>query len=782
MTHQGAGRAEPARWSGRSLGHYNVGKLIGAGGMGEVYEADDLRLGRRVALKLLPGEVAGDPERLARFTREARALAALNHPGIVTIYSVDESEGEHFFTMELIQGRTLTACIPQEGLPVERLLDLAIPLADALAAAHEQGIVHRDLKPANVMLTSEGRIKVLDFGLAKLVPGPGEVGSASTLDQTAAGAVVGTLSYMAPEQLAGRPVDTRSDLFSLGLVLYEMAAGRHPFAGQSAAAVMLAVMQGTPASLLDLKPGLPADLERLITRCLEKDPGRRPASAAEVSAGLQALRQGLQGSRGGVPAHGAAPVPSIAVLPFADMSPAHDQEYFCDGVAEEIINALAQLEGLRVTARTSSFAFKGKLEDVREIGRRLGVGAVLEGSVRKAGERLRIAVQLIDVADGYHLWSERFDRRADDIFAIQDEISLGVVQRLKVKLLAGEAGILSRRREPTQEAYHLYLKGRYFLYRRRSGDLKRAIEHLEKAIAADPGYANPHQGIAGTYAVLGLWGFLPPHEAFGRAKTAAVQALALDDTLVEAHSLLASILALHEWDWDGAHRHFERVRRLPATGGFGGLGISVYHLLAGRTREGLEEARRAAELEPLSAIIQTQGAAGHVACGDIEVAVQFLEKALELDAGMPVALLWLGFCRAVQGRLEEAETLIRTSLEQGLPGGQMFLPEVLARAGRTEEARATVRMLEETARQRYVSPLTLAFGHASVGEKDRCLAFLERAEQERSAVFTLCLFGPGYLSLSPAWVKEWFAARRDRVIAARAQARTESMTSDERGG
>jgi serine/threonine protein kinase/tetratricopeptide (TPR) repeat protein len=773
-------RSDTARWSGRSLGHYSVGKLIGAGGMGEVYEAEDTRLGRKVALKVLPGEVAGDRERLARFAREARTLAALSHPGIVTIYSVDESDGEHFLTMELVQGRTLKACIPPQGLAAEPLLDLAIPLAEALGAAHGRGIVHRDLKPANVMLTTEGRIKVLDFGLAKLVEPPRDADVTMTVDQTVDGAVVGTLAYMAPEQLAGKLADARSDVFSLGVVLYEMAAGVHPFAGPTPAATMLALTQGTPAPLEGRRPGLPLELNRLIAGCLEKEPDRRPASAAEVAAGLQAIRQMLLGSRQMDTGREVAPLPSVAVLPFADMSPAHDQEYFCDGIAEEIINALTQLEGLRVTARTSSFAFKGKLEDVREIGGRLGVGAVLEGSVRKAGERLRITVQLIDVADGYHLWSERFDRRADDIFAIQDEIALGVVERLKVKLLAGEAGVLFRRREPTQEAYHLYLKGRYFLNRRRQGDLKLAIEHFERAIVADPGYANPHVGIAGTFFVLGLWSYVPSREAFGRAKTEVEQALALDDSLGEAHVILATILALHEWDWEGANRHFEHGRRLRAASGFSGLGMGFYYLATGRSTEALKEARALAEQEPLSAIAQTQAAACHVGCGDIDGGVPFLEKALELDPGMPMALLWLGVCRGVEGRLDEAEALLRASIQAGLLAAQMFLPEVLARAGRVEEARAVVRALDERASQYFVSPLTLAVAHASIGEKDRSLTFLEQAERERSAIFALSIVGVGYLHLAPAWMMEWFAARRKRLALSRPALGAESTTSDQK--
>jgi len=745
------------------LGHYRVGRLIGAGGMGEVYEAEDLQLRRRVALKVLPAAVAADAERLARFTREARALAALNHPGIVTIYSVDESEGEHFFTMELVDGRTLATCIPTTGLPTGRLLDLAIPLADALAAAHERGIVHRDLKPGNVMVTGDGRVKVLDFGLARMFALAGDAEAASTLDQTQDGQMIGTVPYMSPEQFAGKQADARSDLFSLGVVLYEMAGGRRPFAGASPGAVMLAVMQATPTSLTVLNPELPDELVRLVDRCLEKDPNRRPASVAEVRAALEACRRGLATSPQAAPSSDVPKAPSVAVLPFADMSPARDQEYFCDGIAEEIINALTQLEGLQVTARTSSFAFKGKLEDVREIGRRLGVGAVLEGSVRKAGERLRITVQLINVADGYHLWSERFDRGAEDIFAIQDEISLGVVTKLKVKLMAGETGALARRHEPTQDAYHLYLKGRYFLYRRYTGDLQRAIEHFERAIVADPDYAAPHLGLSETFSVLGLWGFLPPGESLGRAKAEAARVIELDDTMVGGHLGLATVLFFHEWDWVGAQRHFQLALRLPAGTGSGSFLFSMYQLATGHPREALEAARRGVEREPLSPMVHTQAAAAHVGVGDIEGAVEFLEKALELDSEMPMALWWLGVCRGAQGRLEEAITLLRAAVDRGLIAGLMFLPQILVLAGKEEEARSVVAGIEKAAGERYVSPLVRAFAHAALDEKDRSVSLFEEAEAERSVMFSLCVFGPGYLKLAPGWVVEWFAACRERI-------------------
>ena len=750
------------RRSRQVLGHYRVGRLIGAGGMGEVYDAEDLQLGRRVALKVLPAEVASDRERLARFTREARALAALNHPGIVTIYSVDECDGEHFLTMELVEGRTLAECIPAAGMATERFLDLAIPLADALAAAHERGIVHRDLKPTNVMVTGEGRVKVLDFGLAKLLALSGEGETAATLDQTQDGALLGTLPYMSPEQLAGRPADARSDLFSLGVVLYEMVGGRHPFHRPTAAALILAVMHETPTSLAAFAPGLPDEIARLIARCMEKDPSQRPGSAAEVRAALETLRRGPTALSQAPWSADVPRAPSVAVLPFADMSPAKDQEYFCDGIAEEILNALAQLEGLRVTARTSSFAFKGRLEDVREIGRQLGVGAVLEGSVRKAGERLRITVQLIDVVGGFHLWSERYDRGAEDIFAIQDEISLAVVEKLKVRLLDGEACALARRREPSQEAYHLCLKGRYFFHRRGPGDLQRAIECFEKAIVADPEYAEPHLGIAEVFNVLGTWDFLPARQAVARAKKAAERAIELDDSRPEAHLTLAFVHLL-EWDWTGAERRFQTASRLTSRSGFGRFGISLFLLLTGHRQEALEAALRTVAEEPLSPIAYTQAGAAHIAAGDIEGAVALLDKSLELDGSLPMAQLWMGYCRAVQGRLEEAAALLQSAVAVGLPAALVFLPRVLVLAGREDEARSVVAGIERAAGERYVSPLVRACAHAALGDRARSVSMLEQAEAERSGMMSMCIFGPGYLLLVPDWVLDWFADCRNRL-------------------
>jgi TolB-like protein/Tfp pilus assembly protein PilF/predicted Ser/Thr protein kinase len=745
-------------WTGTMLGHYRVERMLGAGGMGEVYEAEDLQLGRRVALKLLPQDVTADPERIRRFTIEVRALAALNHPGIVTVYAVDEARGRRFFTMELVEGKALNSLIVPGGLALERVLDLAVGLAEAVAAAHQHGIVHRDLKPANVMVTSDGRVKVLDFGLAKLrqvVESPIEA-TGPTLDATAAGTVLGTPAYMAPEQYRGLLVTERSDLFSLGVILYEMATGRQPFAGGSPASTMHAILLEEPAPVGTVRAGVPPELSGLIEHCLAKEPERRPASAAEVCDRLVRIRSaGAEPSR----ARAGSAAPGVAVLPLADMSPAGDQEYFCDGVAEEILNALAQVERLRVAARTSSFAFKGKLQDVREIGRRLCVDAVLEGSVRKAGERLRITVQLINVADGCHLWSERFDRGGDDIFAIQEEIAAGVAEKLKVALLGEERAALQRRHTGNPEAYHLYLKGRYFLNRRHAGDLQRAVEQFERASASDPDYALPYVGIADVFSVLGLWGMLPPAEAFGRVAAAARKALELDGSLGEAHFALASMLYLHEWQWEKAEEHFRRALEAPLANGVGHAWFAMYLVLRGRWEEARAMTRRAVELEPLSPITHTAAAAAHCGMGDVDGAVELLEKGLELDPGMPVALTWLAYCRIVQGRLGEAVELSRAATDAGASGAVAYLATALERRGDRDGLRELRARLDSLGEPLRVSPMWRAIVAAAWGDKEGCATLLERAEAEREPTFTLSAGCPGYRVGLPPLVQEWFAAR-----------------------
>ncbi|MFQ5349379.1 MAG: serine/threonine protein kinase, partial [Thermoanaerobaculia bacterium] len=521
---------------GRTVGHYKIVSKLGEGAMGEVYLAEDTKLGRQVALKVPPTDLAADPERLARYEREARAVAALNHPNIVTLYSIEEADGVRFLTMELVRGKNLAQILPSGGLPLARLLELAIPITDALSAAQDANIVHRDLKPENIMVSDKGQVKILDFGLAKL-----RDSASGGLDQTLTqeGMVFGTVPYMSPEQVQGEPADARSDIFSLGVILYEMATGERPFKGESSAHVISAILRDTPVSVTDLKTELPNHLGRLIKHCLEKDAERRfqtakdvhydlvelqreadaasphldsvaspastppptvaqeparrrvtPAAMVLAATGLLAALAALYFALGRTPSESAPPIEqtarrdktSIAVLPFANLSADPENEFFADGLTEELIQALAKVEGLDVPARTSVFALKGKQLDIKDVGERLGVETLLEGSVRKSRDQLRITAQLVNVEDGFELWSKTYDRTMEDVFAIQDEISRNIVEALRVTLASGDQRPTDRVVPTDARAYDYYLRGRGYFRQRTRTTFELAREMFEKAI------------------------------------------------------------------------------------------------------------------------------------------------------------------------------------------------------------------------------------------------------------------------------------------------------------
>jgi non-specific serine/threonine protein kinase len=612
---------------GETLARYKIVGLLGVGGMGEVYRAEDTELDRQVSLKMLPAEMAADPERLERFRREAKAVAALNHPNIVTLYSIEESGGTHFLTMELVEGESLDKILPPGGMPVSRVFDIAIPLADALAAAHERGIVHRDLKPANVMVTHEGRVKVLDFGLAKLIEEEGEDGEdgitqlatrAATL--TTHGTVMGTAPYMSPEQVEGRTMDHRTDIFSLGVVLYEMATGKRPFAGDTSAGLISSILRDTPPTVTELQPALPNHLGRIVQHCLEKDPEARYQSAKDVRNELTSLRRevdsgavrtgsgasavaqaestrkrsGLgiavamtaavlilgigwwvgRGSRPDAPARAeraASPetravseagdgVPSVAVLPFANLSADPDNEYFTDGLTEELINALAQVEGLRIPARTSVFALKGTELDVQEIGDRLSVDNVLAGSVRKSGNQLRISAQLINVEDGFNLWSDSYDRELEDVFVIQDEISHAIVEALQLTLAPEEEKLMQAGRSTDIRGYDYYLRGRGYFRRRTREDIESARRMFTQAIEVDPQYAPAYAGLADTYTEF--WrNYDSTDENLRKADEASLKAVEMDPGLAEAHAARGYALGQQQ-KYDEARGEFEKAIEL----------------------------------------------------------------------------------------------------------------------------------------------------------------------------------------------------------------------------
>lgn len=582
-------RIEP----GASLARYRLVEKIGSGGMGVVWKALDSRLGREIAIKLLPDQLAADPDALASFEREARAIAALNHPNIVTIHSVEETEGLHFFTMELLTGLTLRELIPAGGMAEDRLLDVALAMAGALGAAHARGIVHRDLKPANVMITLEGQVKLFDFGLAKMRRAEPDAHGAGADWATAAGVredrLAGTLQYMSPEQVRGWSVDQRADIFAFGVILYEMLTGRRPFGGQTVQTLTAAILMDAIIPPSRLRPELPRRFDEVVVRCTEKDRALRLQSAEDVRGLLAGVRsEGWQA--------GAAQVPSVAVLPFADMSQEKDQDYFCEGIAEEIITSLAQIRNLRVASRISSFQFKGAPLDSREIGRRLGVRHLLEGSVRKAGGRLRITIELTDVEAGYCLWSERYDRDMKDVFAIQEEIAQQVVQAFQLTPSTSQRGALGRRSTADVEAYEFYLKGRKYFYQYSRRGIEFARQLFTRAIEIDAGYALAHAGLADCCTFLFM-------HVMGREemRTAAIEAgrraVELDSGLAQAHVSLGLALSLTR-DHDAAEREFETALGLDDRLFEAHYFYARDSFMQGRLEKALKLYQRACELRP----------------------------------------------------------------------------------------------------------------------------------------------------------------------------------------
>ena len=718
-------------------GRYTIERELGQGGMAVVFLARDLRHDRKVALKMLRPEISAEIG-ADRFLREIKLAAGLTHPHILPVYDSGEADGLLFYVMPNMEGRSVRERLDRERqLPLEEALRITREVASALDYAHRHQVVHRDIKPENILL-NEGAAMVADFGIGKALSGGG------SLTQT--GMAVGTPAYMSPEQASGdSEVDGRSDLYSLGCVLYEMLAGEPPFTGPTAQAV-IAKRFVSPIPRVRVTRDIPVSVDDAVTRALSRTPVDRFPSAADFAEALRQISQEAGAGPHRTPTESQKSAPaqkSIAVLPLTNMSADPENEYFSDGMTEEIINALSKVPGMQVASRTSSFAFKGKEVDVREIGQKLGVGTVLEGSVRKIGNRIRITTQLVSVENGYHLWAETYDRQLEDVFAVQDEISRAIVEALKLRLGGDTAQLVV----PTKnlEAYNLYLKGRFFFNKFTEQGLRKGLDYFQHALLQDPGYARAYAGIADCWCNLAD-DWVAPDDAYPRAKSAATQALQHDPELAEAITSIGKVLCWYEWDFAGAEQQLRRAVALNPN-------YAEAHFVFGSTLpavgllgEAIEEVRKALTLDPLSAHFSRWLGRLLLYARDYAGAIAQSQKTIELDDAYFQAYLDIGTAHLSQGDPDTALTWYRRSqgLESSVRSYDAFIVRALAPLGRRDEADEILARLEEESRRLYVRAEILAMGYAALGDADRAFACLERAFQAKSGGLIYLHLDPGY--------------------------------------
>ncbi|HVN74752.1 MAG TPA: protein kinase [Thermoanaerobaculaceae bacterium] len=759
---------------GSRIAHFEVLGLVGAGGMGEVYRARDTRLGREVAIKVLPAEYASDAGRLKRFEQEARAVATLDHPNILALHDAGTHEGVPYIVTELLKGESLHERLRAGALPVRKAVEIAAQIAQGLSAAHERGIVHRDLKPANVFITDDGHVKILDFGLAKLAGtrSARDLAQASTLvEATQAGAALGTVGYMSPEQVRGATVDHRSDIFSLGCVLYEMLAGRRAFAGGSAADTMSAILHEDPPALPSVRRETPAALAEVVARCLEKKPEDRFSSAHDLALALQAESGALITSAftPGLPrrrrwltaaaALGAAaavvaalyvvavrtprPAPvasgqirSLAVLPLANLSGDPKQEYFSDGMTEELTATLSQISALKVISRTSATRFKGSTRPLREIAAALGVDGVIEGSVLRAGERVRITAQLISAATDAHVWAGSYDRDLKDVLTLQNEVARAIAGEVRVNLTPEERTRLSGGRTVNPEAYRRCLEGRELL-RELPSDLTLggAAKRFQQAIDLDPTYAQAYLGLALCYNAGAYSGTRPPYESFPLARAAARRALELEPGLAEAHAVLGEVMFQADWDWSGAEAEFKQALALDPSNASVHSGYAIYLETIGRLDTAVEEYKRALELDPLTVQrVHNLGFSLYYS-RRYDASIAQFKKALDLNSSDFWAHMALGCDYAYKGMFAEATSECDKAVG-GLPEDQNVLAvcgKVYGLAGHRRQAVALLDRLNDLSAKRYVDPYNMAWICDGLGDTDATVRWLERSYTERSA-------------------------------------------------
>ncbi|HEY7369899.1 MAG TPA: protein kinase [Thermoanaerobaculia bacterium] len=732
--------------AGTKLGPYEVLAPLGAGGMGEVYRAKDTRLGREVAVKVLPETMSRDAETVRRFEQEARAIAALSHPNIVTLFDFGRDEDRLYAVSELLEGETLRTRLSHSAPGWPKAVEIATAVADGLAAAHSRGIVHRDLKPENIFLTSDGRVKVLDFGLARWkAPATRDETSAPTaVGGTQPGYVMGTVGYMSPEQVRGESVDVPSDIFSLGCVLHECVSGRRPFGGKSGAETMASILRDPVPQLTDIDPGLPRELSRIVAHCLEKEAGERFQSARDLAFALRAVRSAAADPRASSGSARRA-IDSIAVLPFVHAAGDVEAEFLADGVTEAIIMRLSRLAGLRVIARSSVFRYKGPDVDPLAAGRALGVGAIVTGRVIHRGDNVVVRLELVDLADESQLWGEQFARSMSDALAIENEIATQISENLRRKLTGEEKESLARPATESTEAYRHYLRGRFFWNKRSEDGIRRGIEYFRQAIEIDPSYAAAYVGLADAYGVLGFHAIAPPGEAFPKAKAAALKALEIDPSLAEARAPLAYAIHYYDWNWSEAEREYRKC--LEAIPNYPTAHNYYANLLTalGRFDEALPQWRRAQELDPLSLIIHAATGWSLYFARRYHEAMREAEKAIEMDPSFAIARRVLGLAHEQASNPERAIEELKRAAE--LSGGTQFRAELahaFGVAGRLEEARKTLAELEELAKTRYVSPYYTAAAYLPLGDSDRTFALLEDAFRERSHGLTFLKVDPKF--------------------------------------
>jgi eukaryotic-like serine/threonine-protein kinase len=772
---------------GKRVAHYRILEILGGGGMGLVYKGEDIKLGRRVALKFLPEELAGDDRALRRFEIEARAASALNSPNICTIYAVEEHDGQPFIAMEFLEGRNLRdiiaeACSARVPLPLDNVLETGMQIVDGLEAAHARGILHRDIKPSNIIVTTRGGAKILDFGLAKLqgadqvepLPAaPAETKSHrdESLALTLTGAAMGTAGYMSPEQIRGVKLDARTDLFSFGLVLYEMATGQRAFKGDTGPVLQEAILKQAPIPPSEVNPAVPVKLEKIISKALEKDREARYQSAAELRGDLEKLKLESEGRQSHTSrwvvaavllvllaavlgwvnewkhrklAAGVPSIRSLAVLPLENLSGDPEQKYFAEGMTEELIARLTKLSTLRVISRASIMRYDDTRKSLPQIARELGVDGMVEGSVMRLGDRVRIHIQLVYAPRDQHLWAATYERNLKDVQELQADATRDIAGEIHLALSRQQQNRLANARAIDPEAHELYLKGRYFWNKRDPAGFNKAKEYFQQAVAKDPNYAEAYAGLADSYIFMVDAADEPHPIAVPAAKVAAEKALQIDDALAEAHTSLGLISTHLDWDWEGSKKHFERAIELnpnyaTAHHWYG----DIYLAPMGRFDEALAEIRKAQELDPLSSIISTDLGKELIYARRYDEGIAQLKKTLEMDPDFALAHYWLWYAYTESGKYSKALAEVEKLQSDPQPLFHLYaVAYVKAKSGNKKEANLLLSQLLQHPERQYVDPATVAYVYFALGETDQGFAWLEKGYSSTKSGLTTLKVGP----------------------------------------